>query len=104
MRSTRFCAVAQFERHVVYVPHPVGAHVAVLAEGEVVLLPAEEQRVPGRSIVGATLRVRSVEVARAVLADAGTGLRAARGGQSVFVAPDAANGLWIEFREETGRR
>ena len=62
---------ATFSRTLVRVPDPLTAEVARLPEGDVVLLPARYQRVPGRRIVGATLRVRSLETAGTVLSKIG---------------------------------
>jgi hypothetical protein len=84
------------------------ADVARLREGEVVFLPGGRQRLKGRPIVGATVRVKSAAVAGQAIERGGTAIRAARGGASILVAPEAANGLWLEFREApptaTGRR
>jgi hypothetical protein len=68
----------------------------------VVFLPAERQQVKGRPIVGATVRVKSAAAARRVIESAGIAVRVAPGGASAFVAPEAANGLWLEFREIPG--
>jgi catechol 2,3-dioxygenase-like lactoylglutathione lyase family enzyme len=86
----------------VRVPERVTAPVARFGEGDVVLLPADRQLVPGRRIVGVTLRVRTLAALETVLGRAGE--RAPQrvpspGGASVFVPPDRARGLWIEFRE-----
>lgn len=59
------------------------------------------QRVKGRPIAGATVRVKSVTVARRAI-ESGVGgapVRVAPGGGSIFVAPEAANGVWLEFRK-----
>jgi hypothetical protein len=93
---------ATFTRKTVHVPEAMTADVARLPEGEVVFLPARRQRLKGRPIVGATVRVRSAAVARQAIESGGTAIRAARGGASIFVAPEAANGLWLEFREGPG--
>ncbi len=61
-------------------PDSVEATVVELDAGEVVLLPAERQVVPGRPVIGAGFRVRG----RA---------RADR----ILIEPERAHGLWIEF-------
>ena len=71
----------------------VKAQVAHLNEGEVVLLPGARQLVPGRPIVGATVRVRDLAAARKVLAGRGQEI-----GSSIFLPPALAHGLWLELR------
>lgn len=93
---------AAFTRQAVRVPDAVTADVARLREGDVVFLPADRQRVKGRPIVGATVRVKSAAAARRVIESAGIAVRGAAGAASAFVAPEAANGLWLEFREIPG--
>ena len=86
----------------VRVPDAVKAPVARLREGAVVLLPGRRQLIPGRPIVGATLRVKSVAAAQAVIA-AGPGgaltVVSGRGYSSIFLPPDLTHGLWVELRE-----
>jgi hypothetical protein len=80
----------------------VRAEVLSVGDGEVYLLPAAWQSVPGRKIVGATVRVRSVAKAREVLARGGlTGLHEAQSerGRSLFLPPAVTHGLWIELLE-----
>jgi hypothetical protein len=74
-------------------PQAVKAQVARLSEGEVVLLPGARQLVPGRPIVGATVRVRDLAAARKVLAGRGQEI-----GSSIFLPPALAHGLWLELR------
>jgi catechol 2,3-dioxygenase-like lactoylglutathione lyase family enzyme len=92
---------AQVRTGVVRVPDPMTAPVARLAEGEVLLLPADRQVRAGRKIVGVTLRVGSLAAVQRVLARPGAPAPQ-RVGDSVFVPPDRAHGLWIEFRAVTG--
>ena len=83
-------------------PDSVRAEVLSVGDGEVYLLPAAWQVVPGRKIVGATVRVRSVAKAREVLARGGFGdLREAQSerGRSLFLSPAVTHGLWIELLE-----
>jgi hypothetical protein len=76
--------------------------ISLTVKDEVVLLPGSRQLVPGRSIVGATLRARDLTLLQRVLAQ---GRREAqrvvqtRHGRSVFLAPDTTHGIWLEFRE-----
>jgi hypothetical protein len=92
---------AAFSRRRVFVPEPVIADIARLEESEAVLLPSSHQIVDGRRIVGATLAVRSLNAVRA--ATATVRLRRQAGAPaSLFAPPDAANGLWLEFRERAG--
>ena len=86
----------------VAVPDTVRATVARLPEGELILLPASRQAVPGRPIVGVTLAVQGLRQAKAVLAREGIAAREAGG--SLFVPPAAAHGLWIEMREGSEKR
>lgn len=85
----------------VNVPDRVRADIARFNEGEVLLLPASHQRVKGRRIVGATLRVRNLSKARAILETQRIPLAAASPSpaRSVFVAPEHAHGIWLELRE-----
>jgi catechol 2,3-dioxygenase-like lactoylglutathione lyase family enzyme len=86
----------------VCVPERVRAPVARFAEGAVVMLPAARQLVPARKVVGVTLRVRALAAIQGVLSRAGGTVPervATAHGASVFVPPDRARGLWIEFRE-----
>jgi catechol 2,3-dioxygenase-like lactoylglutathione lyase family enzyme len=86
----------------VCVPERVRAPVARFAEGAVVMLPAGRQLVPARKVVGVTLRVRALAAIQGVLSRAGGTVPervATAHGASVFVPPDRARGLWIEFRE-----
>jgi catechol 2,3-dioxygenase-like lactoylglutathione lyase family enzyme len=94
---------ATMDRAEVHVPGALEAAVARLHEGEVRLLPAAQQVVPGRRIVGATLRVRSLEGVKRVLGPgAWTTLRVVRHprGASVFLPPAMTHGLWLELRED----
>lgn len=87
----------------VQAPETVRAAVARLPRGQVVLLPGTRQLVPGRPIVGATIRMQNLRLVQGVLANR-TGQRSptvrARRRSSAFVPPDVALGMWLEFREE----
>jgi hypothetical protein len=83
------------------VPDRTTAEVATFREGDIRLLPASHQRVKGRKIVGVTVRVGSIEKVRGALRLSGipTASNAAPS-TSLFVAPDRAQGLWLEFRSQ----
>ena len=90
---------ATFARAAVQAPERVTADVAHLPEGDVVLLPAARQLVPGRRIVGATLSVRSVETARALTARFDSGRQLAGDAGRLFLPPSVTGGIWLELRE-----
>jgi catechol 2,3-dioxygenase-like lactoylglutathione lyase family enzyme len=85
---------ARIQAEDIRVPDITRAPVAHLVEGEVVLLPAARQLVPGRRVVGATLRVKDLAAARRVLAGRGQAI-----GSSIFVPPARTHGLWLELRK-----
>jgi catechol 2,3-dioxygenase-like lactoylglutathione lyase family enzyme len=89
---------ATFARETVYVPDPMLVDVARLWEGDVLFLPGRRQRVKGRPIVGATIRVKNLEQARRAIDKPGTVVLRHASAESLFVAPESANGLWLEFR------
>jgi catechol 2,3-dioxygenase-like lactoylglutathione lyase family enzyme len=70
-----------------------------LSEGEIVFLPATAQLAPGRSIIGATVAVKSIDTLRSILN--GNRIRHARAADcardSLWVGP--VHGLWLEFRQ-----
>jgi len=86
----------------VHVPDAVPAAVARLPLGEIILVPGSRQIVPGRRIVGATLRVQNLRALQQAL---GSGSREAlpivqtAHGSSIFLPPDITHGIWLEFRE-----
>jgi catechol 2,3-dioxygenase-like lactoylglutathione lyase family enzyme len=101
-RSLLHAMGARWKRRITHVPDEHTADVAMLAGGEVVLLPGSRQLVRGRPIVGATVRVKSVVSARKVVAPiAAASLRTASGPEwsSLFVPPALAHGFWLELRE-----
>jgi hypothetical protein len=90
----------------VRVPQPLRAPVARFQEGDVLLLPGSHRLVPGRRIVGATLRVGNLETTRAILARGQASLPEivpSDGGRSVFLPPSRTHGLWLEFLEVVRR-
>ncbi|MBB6250429.1 VOC family protein [Nitrospirillum iridis] len=69
-------------------------------EGTITLLPADRQRLPGRPVVGAVIRVASLEQALAAVKaviPAPTVVHAAEG-DSILIPPDTTAGLWLELR------
>ena len=89
----------------VHVPESLKATVARLQQAEVVFLPASRQLVPGRRIVGATIRTRDLDALQRVLSDASWSVPAVvptTNGRSMFVPPSTAHGIWLEFRQEQG--
>lgn len=87
----------------VHAPRAVAAEVAELAQGNVVFLPRSHQRVPERRIVGATIRVASIERAQRTLAGGAskpTPILRTEHAASIFVSPEIAHGIWLEFRQE----
>ena len=91
---------ASFVTRELYVPEPVRAEVAQLPEGTVVLLPASRQVVPARPIVGATLRVSDLALARRTVGRGPRNERIIVTDRSVFLPPSATHGLWIELRQQ----
>jgi catechol 2,3-dioxygenase-like lactoylglutathione lyase family enzyme len=86
------------ERREVFAPDSVEATVVALAEGEVFILPARHQLLPGRPIIGASFRVRDLATVRRVLAAGHLSPRAGLGlAERVVVEPSKAHGLWLEF-------
>ena len=95
---------ATFAEADVRVPAPMRATIARLPEGDVVFLPRARQLVAGRPIVGATLRVGSLDTARTILARGQQPLPdvvASRSGRSIFLPPSRTHGLWLELFEPT---
>ena len=92
---------ATIVKHEVNVPGRVQADVAQFREGEVLLLPVSHQRVKGRRIIGATLRVRSLSKVREILGARQIPLATSDipSSASVFVAPEHTHGIWLEFQE-----
>ena len=93
---------ATFVEADVRVPDAARAQVARFAEGDVILLPRGRQIVSGRRIRGATLRVASLDTARAILGrgqPAPPAIVVSSAGRSVFLPPSRTHGLWLEFRE-----
>jgi len=87
----------------VHVPDATTALVAQLTDGEVIFLPAQRQLSPGRRIIGAILRTGDLSTLKTAMA--ANGLTAPEPvltphGRSIFVPPESAHGLWLEFRKQ----
>jgi catechol 2,3-dioxygenase-like lactoylglutathione lyase family enzyme len=86
------------ERREVFAPDTVDATVVTLAEGEVFILPARHQVLPGRSVIGASFRVKDLPTVRRTLAAGGVSPWTGPGSaERVVVEPSKAHGLWLEF-------
>jgi catechol 2,3-dioxygenase-like lactoylglutathione lyase family enzyme len=86
----------------VRVPQLVTVPVARFAEGEVLLLPKDRPIVPGRRIVGATVRVGRLAAVEAILGRGGMKVLArvtGPQGTSLFLHPAMTHGLWLELRQ-----
>jgi len=81
-------------------PERTSMTVARFEEGEVLLLPAARELVPGRRVMGATVRVRSIAFVERLRPGGVAPIVVRRTqGSSAFVKPEVANGLWLEFKE-----
>jgi hypothetical protein len=90
----------------VRVPDAIHAAIARFTESDVVLLPGTRQRVTGRRVVGATLRVANLDAARAILGHgqpAPPEIIITPFARSVFLPPSRTHGLWLEFLEPVRR-
>ena len=89
----------------VYAPERLIATVARLQQAEVVFLPASRQLLPGRRIVGATIRTSNLDAVRRTLLAASLVVPPVvqtTDGPSIFVPPGIAHGMWLEFRQDAG--
>ena len=87
----------------VFVPERINATVARLENGEITFLPASRQVMSGRPIVGAVFKTRDLGKAQRLWASTDNAapvvVQAARH-RSLFIPPQTAHGIWLEFREE----
>lgn len=78
------------------------ARIATLGDQRLVIVETERQRVPGRPIIGATIRVASLDRARQAMAAGGLSeADITVDDDRILVSPAVANGLWLEFHEAT---
>lgn len=80
---------------------PWVADVIPLRGGEIYLLPRERRVLRNRPIVGVTVSVRNIRAVSEYLAHRGIKVGSAKGRSEkrIFVAPQDACGIWLEFRE-----
>lgn len=93
---------ATFIEQEVHVPEGVRATTAILQQAEIVFLPGSRQLVPGRRIVGATVRTRDLGALRRVLTAASWSIPPVvqtTNGRSMFLPPSTTHGIWLEFRQ-----
>jgi len=89
----------------VHIPESLNARVARLQQAEVVFLAGSRQLVPGRRIVGATIRTSDLDALRGVLTAASLDvppLVLTNNGLSMFIPPNITHGIWLEFRQDMG--
>jgi len=94
-------AVAPPQPATVFAPAETRASVTAFKDSSVVFLPGSHQTVPGRRIVGATVRVRDLDAAAKALRAGGVAVPAVTavpGGRSLFIPPASAVGWWLELR------
>ncbi len=94
---------ATFAEQEVHVPGGVRATAAKLQQAEVVFLPGSRQLVPGRRIVGATIRTPDLDALRRVLTATSWSIPPVvqtTNGRSMFLPPEITHGIWLEFRQE----
>jgi len=89
-----------------YVPDRTHVTVANFGDSQVILLPATSERVPGRRIVGATVKVKSLDFILHVKLGQTLPVIVKRDAAiaSAFVPPELAHGLWLEFWRDTRPR
>ncbi|CAN5877679.1 hypothetical protein BH18ACI5_BH18ACI5_03820 [soil metagenome] len=91
---------ARITNRQVRVPSVSMADVAQLPEGDVILLPGNHQMLAGRRIVGATVRVRDLEVASSAVQRGTRRDGLVSSGTSLFLPPPVTHGLWLELRHK----
>jgi catechol 2,3-dioxygenase-like lactoylglutathione lyase family enzyme len=83
-------------------PQCATAAVAKVPGGKILLLPGSRQRIPGRIVIGATIRVRDLNAIRGEIRR--LGLKSASeihdaNGDSFIIPPALTHGLWLEMRQ-----
>lgn len=102
-RKLLACMGATLVREQVHTPTARQVDVAHVGKGDVLLLQQASQPVPGRRIVGVTLRTRDLALLRRALEKRGLPtppVIRTRKGRSMFLPPRQAHGMWLEVREE----
>lgn len=96
---------AEIAENKVQIPDSLIATVVKLPQAEVLLLPGSRQLVPSRRIIGATIRTRNLNSLQSVLTENSRSVPPVvftANGQSMFIPPSMACGIWLEFRQEDG--
>jgi hypothetical protein len=87
---------------------PFGSSAAAFAlpEGRIAFVEPSSQRSPGRSIVGVTVTVGSLDTVRSILSSNGIRYEQLADCKraSLWVGPTAAHGVWLEFHQPTASR
>jgi len=75
--------------------------VAHLQEGEILFPPVSHQVVPSYEVIGATVRVRSLKVVKALTTAKIKAPAIAKGSdrKSLFLYPNLTYGIWLEFAQ-----
>ncbi len=86
-------------------PFGAGSAAFSLPEAEIVFLPETTQLIHGRSLVAATVAVKSLEAARNVLKAKGVPYERPNtcAGDSLWIDPSSSHGMWLEFRQPPSR-
>jgi catechol 2,3-dioxygenase-like lactoylglutathione lyase family enzyme len=93
---------AVFGSRTVFVPSATKADVWNVQNGWIILLPKSRELHPGRPVVGVDFEVRDFAAAARYLRSRSMSLLAdskASAQKRLFIPPDRANGLWLEFHE-----
>jgi membrane associated rhomboid family serine protease/catechol 2,3-dioxygenase-like lactoylglutathione lyase family enzyme len=78
-------------------PTPTRVTVAKFPEGQVLMMPADRALVPGRPVIGVSVRVKSLDFILGLHIPDMHVVTKQKRIVSAFVPPARANGLWIEF-------
>ncbi len=89
---------ARSAQHKACAPFGAGKEVLALPDGDEIVLVDGMTRSPERALIGVTVEVRSLETARAALRASGVAYTRAPGCEGLWVRPQDAHGLWLEFR------
>ncbi len=93
---------ASISEQPVWIPDRSLAPVARFPQAEIRLLPVSRQLIPGRRIVGATLRTNDLDPLRILLAASSLEIPPiiqTKHGRRLILPPDLTRGIWLEFRE-----
>ena len=73
------------------------AQIAILKEGEVILLPASQQLIPHHQVIGATVKVKDLKKLKTILQL--SGINGSESKNSVLISPALTHGIYLEFRQ-----